>query len=87
MVYWWKGWRVDAYAADIVDISLLQPLSLLGNIRYRLIIHLHPLNDLALNVSNEVVPDHSLHQENDKLLMALICLGTVLILSGTLYWS
>ena len=27
------------------------------------------------------------HQENDKLLMALICLGTVLILSGTLYWS
>jgi len=26
----------------------------------------------------------SMHQENDKLLMALICLRTVLILSGTL---
>ena len=53
VVYLWKGWRADAYATDIVDISLLpQPLSLLRSVRHRLIIHLHPANDLALNVSS-----------------------------------
>ena len=45
--------------STFLSLSLLhQPLSPLGNVRYWLIIHLHPpiANNLALNVSNKVVP-------------------------------